>query len=138
MGEEAQADIMIRAPRDLRVGVFTWELITDKMLYGTWAGILCLVSFIIVVFGNGNGKLVQTVTKTGTRPATLSSKVGPPSSLFSAFFSSSQRGKSSISAAAYSTSTLAVSRAHSLSSKRSSTIASYSGLWLLVSSSRFR
>merc|ERR1711939_183249 len=32
--EEAQADIMIRAPRDL-----------------------CLVSFIIVVFGNGNGKL---------------------------------------------------------------------------------
>jgi len=55
--EEAQADIMIRAPRDLRVGVFTWELITDKMLYGTWAGILCLVSFIIVVFGNGNGKL---------------------------------------------------------------------------------
>ncbi|KAH7393631.1 putative calcium-transporting ATPase 3 [Cadophora sp. MPI-SDFR-AT-0126] len=55
--EEAQADIMIRAPRDLRVGVFTWELITDKMLYGTWAGILCLVSFIIVVFGGGNGKL---------------------------------------------------------------------------------
>ena len=55
--EEAQADIMVRAPRDLRVGVFTWELVCDKMLYGTWAGILCLVSFIIVVFGPGKGDL---------------------------------------------------------------------------------
>jgi magnesium-transporting ATPase (P-type) len=57
--EEAQADIMIRPPRDLKVGVFTWELITDKMLYGTWAGILCLVSFISVVYGGGNGNLGQ-------------------------------------------------------------------------------
>lgn len=55
--EEAQADIMIRLPRDLRVGVFTPELIVDKMLYGTFAGVLCLVSFIIVVFGAGNGDL---------------------------------------------------------------------------------
>ncbi|EHL01121.1 putative Calcium-transporting ATPase 3 [Glarea lozoyensis 74030] len=55
--EEAQADIMVRPPRDLRVGVFTWELICDKMLYGTWAGILCLISFIIVIFGPGNGNL---------------------------------------------------------------------------------
>lgn len=55
--EEAQADIMIRPPRDLRVGVFTRELITDKMLYGTWAGILCLVSFIIVTGGGKSGNL---------------------------------------------------------------------------------
>jgi Na+-exporting ATPase len=55
--EEAQADIMIRPPRDLRIGVFTWELITDKMLYGSWAGILCLVSFISVVYGAGDGNL---------------------------------------------------------------------------------
>ena len=55
--EEAQADIMIRPPRDLKAGVFTWELIVDKMVYGTVAGILCLVSFIIVVFGAGNGNL---------------------------------------------------------------------------------
>jgi P-type Na+/K+ transporter len=57
--EEAQADIMIRPPRDLRIGVFTWELITDKMLYGTWAGILCLVSFVSVVYGAGNSNLGQ-------------------------------------------------------------------------------
>jgi len=55
--EEAQADIMIRPPRDLKAGVFTWELIVDKMVYGTVAGVLCLVSFIIVVFGAGNGNL---------------------------------------------------------------------------------
>jgi Na+-exporting ATPase len=55
--EEAQADIMVRPPRDLRVGVFTWELICDKMLYGTWAGLLCLISFIIVIFGPGHGNL---------------------------------------------------------------------------------
>ncbi|KAG9249037.1 putative calcium-transporting ATPase 3 [Calycina marina] len=55
--EEAQADIMTRPPRDLKEGVFTWELIIDKMVYGTIAGTLCLVSFIIVVFGAGNGYL---------------------------------------------------------------------------------
>lgn len=55
--EEAQADIMTRSPRDLRVGVFTWELICDKMLYGTWAGILCLVSFIIVIYSPGEGNM---------------------------------------------------------------------------------
>lgn len=55
--EEAQADIMIRPPRDMRVGVFTKELITDKMLYGSFAGILCLISFVIVVYGAGHGNL---------------------------------------------------------------------------------
>jgi potassium/sodium efflux P-type ATPase len=55
--EEAQAGIMTRPPHALKTGVFTWELICDKMLYGTWAGILCLVSFIAVVYGEGEGYL---------------------------------------------------------------------------------
>lgn len=55
--EEAQADIMIRPPRDINIGVFTWELITDKMIYGSFAGILCLISFISVVYGAGNSNL---------------------------------------------------------------------------------
>lgn len=55
--EESQADIMYRPPRDLKAGVFTWELIMDKMIYGTFAGILCLVSFVIVIFGAGDGNL---------------------------------------------------------------------------------
>jgi len=55
--EEAQADIMTRAPRNGRVGVFTWELIVDKMIYGCCVGILCLIAFISVVQGPGGGRL---------------------------------------------------------------------------------
>ncbi|KAB8221530.1 hypothetical protein BDV33DRAFT_76365 [Aspergillus novoparasiticus] len=53
--EEAQPDIMYRPPHDLKVGVFTWELITDKMIYGTCMGSLCLVAFVCVIYGKGNG-----------------------------------------------------------------------------------
>ncbi|KAJ5154321.1 ATPase P-type K/Mg/Cd/Cu/Zn/Na/Ca/Na/H-transporter [Penicillium coprophilum] len=53
--EEAQPDIMYRPPHDLRVGVFTRELIVDKMIYGTFMGTLCLVSFVCVIYGAGSG-----------------------------------------------------------------------------------
>jgi Na+-exporting ATPase len=55
--EEAQEDVMTRPPRDGRVGVFTWELIVDKMVYGTCVGTLCLIAFISVVYGPGEGNL---------------------------------------------------------------------------------
>lgn len=55
--EEGQADIMLRPPHDLKVGVFTWELIIDKMIYGTFMGSLCLVAFASVVYGGGDGQL---------------------------------------------------------------------------------
>ena len=55
--EEAQPDIMFRPPNDLRVGVFTKELITDKMIYGCFMGILCLVSFLSVAYGAGKADL---------------------------------------------------------------------------------
>jgi Na+-exporting ATPase len=55
--EEAQPDIMYRPPHDLRTGVFTRELITDKMIYGTAMGSLCLVAFVSVAYGSGNGHL---------------------------------------------------------------------------------
>lgn len=55
--EEAQPDIMLRPPHDLRQGVFTWEVIADKMIYGITMGALCLVSFVIVVYGHGGGDL---------------------------------------------------------------------------------
>ncbi|KAH0566060.1 hypothetical protein GP486_000553 [Trichoglossum hirsutum] len=55
--EEAQPDIMLRPPHDNAIGVFTWELIMDKMIYGTFVGTLCLVSFIGVVYGGGKGNL---------------------------------------------------------------------------------
>lgn len=53
--EEAQPDIMLRPPHDLKVGVFTWELIVDKMIYGTFMGSLCLVAFVCVIYGAGTG-----------------------------------------------------------------------------------
>ncbi|OJJ33753.1 hypothetical protein ASPWEDRAFT_41620 [Aspergillus wentii DTO 134E9] len=53
--EEAQPDIMYRPPHDLQVGVFTRELIVDKMIYGTFMGSLCLVAFVCVIYGEGSG-----------------------------------------------------------------------------------
>ncbi|PKY05107.1 calcium-transporting ATPase 3 [Aspergillus campestris IBT 28561] len=53
--EEAQPDIMYRPPHDLKVGVFTRELITDKMIYGTFMGTLCLVAYVCVIYGAGSG-----------------------------------------------------------------------------------
>lgn len=55
--EEKTSDIMLRPPHSLRVGIFTKELIIDKMVYGTLMGLLCLASFAIVVFAVGEGNL---------------------------------------------------------------------------------
>lgn len=55
--EEASADVMTRPPHSLKAGVFTRELIVDKMIYGTFMGCLCLVSYVIVAYGVGNGDL---------------------------------------------------------------------------------
>lgn len=55
--EEKTSDIMLRPPHSLRIGVFTWELIVDKMIYGSLMGSLCLAAFVIVVYGAGAGDL---------------------------------------------------------------------------------
>ncbi|OBT59579.1 potassium/sodium efflux P-type ATPase, fungal-type [Pseudogymnoascus sp. 24MN13] len=55
--EEKTSDIMLRPPHSLRIGVFTRELIVDKMIYGTLMGSLCLAAFAIVAFGAGGGDL---------------------------------------------------------------------------------
>ncbi|KAF2743219.1 potassium/sodium eff [Sporormia fimetaria CBS 119925] len=56
--EESQSDSMFRPPHDLKVGVFTKELITDKFIYGFFMGALCLASFSIVAYvGPGGGNL---------------------------------------------------------------------------------
>ncbi|KAI1451480.1 potassium/sodium eff [Annulohypoxylon moriforme] len=48
--EEAQPDIMLRPPHDLHVGIFTKEIIIDKMAYGTFMGSLCIAAFTSVVY----------------------------------------------------------------------------------------
>ncbi|KAK7709810.1 P-type ATPase [Diaporthe eres] len=55
--EVAVPDIMSRPPHDLKTGVFTTELIVDMCVYGIWMSILCLASFVLVVFGFGDGNL---------------------------------------------------------------------------------
>lgn len=39
----------------LKQGVFTPELLIDMVFYGLWMSALCLASFVLVVFGFGNG-----------------------------------------------------------------------------------
>ena len=41
----------------MRVGVFTKSLIIDKMVYGVTMGTLCLIGFVVVVYGRGGGRL---------------------------------------------------------------------------------
>ncbi|KAI0204476.1 hypothetical protein F4808DRAFT_343647 [Astrocystis sublimbata] len=49
--EEAQPDIMQRAPHNLRIGVFTREIIIDKFAYGFFMGSLCIFAFAFVSYG---------------------------------------------------------------------------------------
>ena len=61
--EEKQEDSMYRPPHDVKAGVFSKELITDKFIYGFFMGALCLFSFAIVAYvgpggGVGNGACV--------------------------------------------------------------------------------
>lgn len=51
--EKAAPDVMERPPHDNKKGVFTWELITDMLVYGTIQGTCCLMTFIFIVYGPG-------------------------------------------------------------------------------------
>ncbi|PHH54849.1 Calcium-transporting ATPase 3 [Ceratocystis fimbriata CBS 114723] len=52
--EAAQEDILLRPPQDLKVGVFTKDLIRDKFIYGTFMGGLCLAAFTSVAYSSGS------------------------------------------------------------------------------------
>jgi len=53
--EIAAPDIMQRPPQNLKQGVFTPELMIDMVVYGLWMAALCLCSFVLVLYGFGNG-----------------------------------------------------------------------------------
>ncbi|KAJ9604825.1 P-type ATPase [Cladophialophora chaetospira] len=55
--EVASPDILERPPQDLKRGVFTLEIMLDMLVYGLWMSALCLSSFLLVVFGFGDGRL---------------------------------------------------------------------------------
>uniref|UniRef100_D8PXV2 P-type Na(+) transporter n=1 Tax=Schizophyllum commune (strain H4-8 / FGSC 9210) TaxID=578458 RepID=D8PXV2_SCHCM len=55
--EAAYPDLMKRPPHPMKQGVFTWPIIIDTVVYGIVMGATCLASFVIVVYGRGNGEL---------------------------------------------------------------------------------
>lgn len=55
--EVASDDIMTRPPHNLKVGIFTAEVLIDMTVYGFWMAALCLASFSLVVWGFGDGNL---------------------------------------------------------------------------------
>ncbi|KAF8658396.1 hypothetical protein AX16_002004 [Volvariella volvacea WC 439] len=55
--EVASDDIMVRPPHNVKVGIFTAEVIIDMVVYGCYMAALCLASFSLVVFGFGDGQL---------------------------------------------------------------------------------
>ncbi|KAF2178374.1 Na+-exporting ATPase [Zopfia rhizophila CBS 207.26] len=55
--EKVVYNIMQRPPHDTKKGVFTWQIIADMTVYGLLMGTLTLLTFVIVVYGNGNGDL---------------------------------------------------------------------------------
>lgn len=55
--EEKSPDVMTRPPHNLRAGIFTWEVIIDKTLYGVTMGVLCLTSYLIVIYAGNGGNL---------------------------------------------------------------------------------
>lgn len=57
--EAASSDILKRPPHSLKEGVFTKEVILDMLVYGLWMSALCLGSFLLVMFGFGDGSFGQ-------------------------------------------------------------------------------
>lgn len=57
--EVAAPDILERPPVSLKKGVFTLEVMFDMLAYGLWMSVLCLSSFVLVVYAFGNGDLGQ-------------------------------------------------------------------------------
>lgn len=55
--EKASSDVMRRRPRDGKRGVFTPQVIVDMVVYGTIMGTCTLLTFVIIVYGSGNGAL---------------------------------------------------------------------------------
>jgi len=55
--EKAVYNIMSRPPHDNRKGVFTWQIITDMVVYGIIMGTVTILTFVVIVYGPGNGEL---------------------------------------------------------------------------------
>jgi Na+-exporting ATPase len=55
--EIAAPDIRQRSPQSLETSVCTLEVLIDMLVYGLWMAALCLSSFVVVLYGFGDGNL---------------------------------------------------------------------------------
>ncbi|KAJ1966335.1 hypothetical protein IWQ62_002452, partial [Dispira parvispora] len=55
--EPMSPETMKRAPRPVKYGIFSPEVIMDIFAYGSAMGIICLLNFVLVVWGFGDGNL---------------------------------------------------------------------------------
>ena len=55
--EKASSAIMRRPPHNTKKGVFTWELVTDMIVYGMMEGTLAMMTFVFIVYGPGRDGL---------------------------------------------------------------------------------
>lgn len=52
--EKASEDILDQPPNRT---IFTWEVIIDMLAYGFWMAVSCLLCYVVIVFGVGDGYL---------------------------------------------------------------------------------
>ncbi|KAI9717123.1 MAG: hypothetical protein M1812_004871 [Candelaria pacifica] len=58
LGREKQShDVMTRPPHDNKRGVFTLQIIVDMLVYGVVMGACTLLTFVIIIYGPGEGEL---------------------------------------------------------------------------------
>ncbi|WEW57637.1 potassium/sodium eff [Emydomyces testavorans] len=54
--EKADSAVMHRPPHDTKKGVFTWQIIVDMLIYGLIMGTCALLTFVIIIYGVGDGQ----------------------------------------------------------------------------------
>ena len=69
--EKAASDIMRRPPHDHKKGVFTTQILVDMVVYGVIMGACTLLTFVIIVYGAGNGDLGIDCNQTHSESCTL-------------------------------------------------------------------
>ncbi|CAK9438712.1 uncharacterized protein LODBEIA_P29360 [Lodderomyces beijingensis] len=55
LGQERASDDILEKPPNNEI--FTWEVIIDMLVYGFWMACSCLLCFVVIVYGHGNGDL---------------------------------------------------------------------------------
>ncbi|KAK4701347.1 P-type Na+/K+ transporter, partial [Phenoliferia sp. Uapishka_3] len=69
--QKADSDILTRRPHSMKVGVFTWEVVIDMIVYGVSGAAICLANFALVVYGWGDGNLGRDSNNTVTGSLTV-------------------------------------------------------------------